>query len=362
MAMEIIRTQPGQPRGWTQTVDEYLADHGIPYTSATPLPGGISAYVWRIEGYYKDKATEKQNITEEPCVLKYAEETASGAPQYNELDAERMRFEVRALRSGPVARACEAEPSVLVPRVLETTDRALLMSWAGDVDLRAAYADRRAFDVGKVASRLGRWLASMHSAGLRDDEIRNFGNPSSDVVVASEHHVLREAMTQAGFGQEEKDAAVARLRSPAGRKTLISWDFRPMNTLLRWCESDDGEPSLTIVDWEASKYGCPVDDVRFWVAEALVLEGKYGDCKRRMVPSFLSAYRQQADKEIVTEDFVCKLAISVGSVLLLMGGAGMWTSEKAEVEFWNARAMQLVRAGLERDVKWLAANEFAPLM
>jgi tRNA A-37 threonylcarbamoyl transferase component Bud32 len=360
MAMEIISNQPKQPRGWTQTVDEYLADHGISYTSATPLPGGISAYVWRIEGYYKHQATEKDNLTDEPCVLKYAEETASGAPQYNALDAERMRFEVRALRSGPVARACEAEPSVQVPRVLETTNRALLMSWGGDVNLRTAYIDRRTFDEGKVASRLGWWLASMHSAGLRDNDICGFENSSSDVVVASEHHVLREAMLQAGLGQKEIEAAVARLKSSAGRKTLISWDFRPMNTLLRFC--GDGEPSLTIVDWEASKYGCPVDDVRFWVAEVLVLEAKYGTCRRRMVTSFLSAYRQQADKEIVTEGFVYKLALSVGSILLLMVPAGMWASGKAEIEFWKARAMQFVRAGLERDLKWLAASELAPLM
>jgi len=362
MAMEIIRNQTRQPRNWTQTVDEYLADNGISYSSATPMPGGISAYVWRIEGYYKNRSTDIHNMIEEPCVLKYADETASGAPQYNALDAERMRFEVRALRSGPVARACEAEPSVQVPRVLDTTDRALLMSWGGDVDLRTAYADKRAFGVGLVASRLGRWLASMHSAGLRDEEVRSFENSSSDVVVASEYHVLREAMMKAGFGQAKTDAAVERLRLPAGRKVLISWDFRPMNTLLRWCGGDDNEPCLTIVDWEASKYGCPVDDVRFWMAEALVLEAKYGDCKRRMVPSFLSAYHQQADKEIVTEGFLCKLAISVGSILLLMGGAGMWSSEKGEVEFWNARAMQFIRAGLERDVKWLAENEFAPLM
>jgi hypothetical protein len=105
-----------------------------------------------------------------------------------------------------------------------------------------------------------------------------------------------------------------------------------------------------------------VDDVRFWVAEVLVLEAKYGTCRRRMVTSFLSAYRQQADKEIVTEGFVYKLALSVGSILLLMVPAGMWASGKAEIEFWKARAMQFVRAGLERDLKWLAASELAPLM
>ena len=299
-------------------------------------------------------------MIDEPCVLKYAEETAKGAPQYNALDAERMRFEVQALRSGPVAKACEAEPSVQVPRVLETTSRALLMSWGGDVDLRAAYIDRRAFDVGKVGSRIGRWLASMHNAGLEDNEIRNFESDVCDAVVASEHQVLHEAMIRAGHGKDEADAAVARLRAPSGPKTLISWDFRPMNTLLRFCGNE--EPGINVVDWEASKYSYPVDDVRFWMAEALVLEAKYGTCKRRMLPSFLTAYRQQADKEIFGEDFVCQLAMSVGSMLIFMVPTGLWASEGAEVEFWKARGMQFVLAGLRRDMNWLAASEFAPLI
>jgi hypothetical protein len=33
---------------------------------------------------------------------------------------------------------------------------------------------------------------------------------------------------------------------------------------------------------------------------------------------------------------------------------------RAEVEFWKARAMQFVRAGLEDDMEWLVANGCAP--
>jgi len=49
-------------------------------------------------------------------------------------------------------------------------------------------------------------------------------------------------------------------------------------------------------------------------------------------------------------------------MLIFMVPAGLWTCEEAEVEFWKARAMQFVRAGLERDMEWLAASEFAPLL
>jgi len=364
MALEILAIHPSQPRDWTQTVDEYLASNGIQYTAATPLAGGHSAYVWRIDGYFKNNnninGRKNHFRPEDPCILKYAEEVCKGAPQMK-LDAKRMRFEARALRSAPVARACEVEPSVRVPRVLETMDHALLMSWGGEEDLRSAYINQRAFDAGKVGSRIGRWLASMHIAGLNDEEVRHFENDCVESAGAVEHKILREAMLKDGLRDEEADAAIMVLRSPAGPKTLVAWDFRPMNTLLSFGRSDcDREPGVTIVDWECSAYSCPVADLRLWTAEALVLEASHGTCSS-MVPSFLGAYRQQAG-DIVTEDFICKLAISVGSTLLFLVPTGLWVSETTQMEFWKIRAMQFIRAGLKRDMIWLAASEFAPLM
>lgn len=358
MAIEITNEHLTQPRGWTVTesVDDYLAKHKIPYTTATPLTGGHSAYVWRIDGYY-DHSTKNKG---EPCVLKYAEETAKGAPQLT-LDANRMLFEARAMESQPVASACEQEPSVQVPAVLSATDQALLMSWAGDIDLRSAYMEKcRDFDVGKVGARLGRWIAAVHLGGLHDAEVSTWTNNSTDGFTTVEIENLRNIMAVDGMEAQAVEQVVQILGLPAGPKTLICWDFRPMNTLLRFSENLSEEPSLTIVDWEFSRYGCPVDDLRLWMAEGLMLDSKYGT-ERNMVSSFLAAYRLQAGGTIVTKHFVCKLALSVGSIILQLVPSGLWTTDQSEIDFWVSRAKQFIRAASREDMQWLSASDFAPL-
>lgn len=358
MPIEITNEHPTQPRGWTVTesVEDYLAKHNIPYTTATPLAGGHSAYVWRIDGFFDSSTKDKG----QPCVLKYAEEVAKGAPQFT-MDANRMLFEARALESRPVAKACEQEPSVQVPSVLSATDQALLMSWAGDIDLRSAYMEKCLdFDVGKVGARLGRWIAAVHIGGLSDAEVSTWTDDITEAFTTIEVKNLRTILAADGMESPNVEEVVQMLVLPAGSKTLISWDFRPMNTLLRFGENPSDEPSLTIVDWECARYGCPVDDLRLWTAEALVLESKHGT-ERNMVSSFLTAYRLQAGTTIVTKDFVCKLALSVGSIMLQLVPSGLWTSDQSEIDFWTSRAKQFIRAASRRDMQWLSASEFAPL-
>lgn len=53
------------------------------------------------------------------------------------LNSSRMQFEARALAYQSVKTVCEAESNAEVPEVLKTTDRALLMSWGGEMSLRA---------------------------------------------------------------------------------------------------------------------------------------------------------------------------------------------------------------------------------
>jgi hypothetical protein len=102
MVYKLIKELPEQPQSWNSKVDEYLADYDICYTKATPMQGGYSAYVWRVEGY-QEPMTKSQR--QEPCVLKYADKAAKRVPK-TALDSSRMRFEARALASEPVRRAC----------------------------------------------------------------------------------------------------------------------------------------------------------------------------------------------------------------------------------------------------------------
>lgn len=353
--MDFYENHPEQPPGWKHTVDDYLANHGINHTAAIPLQGGNSAYIWRIDGF-QDPISGAIN---EPCVLKYAEEAAKGSPSFT-FDASRMQFEARALASRPVAIACLSEPSVRVPKVLRTTDRALLMSWGGDIDLRSAYIQGPTFDVGDVGARLGRWLACLHLAGLEDEQIRTYESDMVEPVVAGEHENLRKTMIVHGMGETAVQEAMARLRDPVGSRTMTVWDFRPMNTLLRIPNTAESKPDLTVIDWECSRYGCPVDDLGHWVAETLVFEARHGKGPN-MVLHFLAAYALRAGEKIVTADFVCKLAISVGSTLLSLAPSKLWDTDKVEAEVWMARGLQFVRAGVDMDMAWFSSSELSLL-
>ncbi|OAK99074.1 hypothetical protein IQ06DRAFT_294519 [Phaeosphaeriaceae sp. SRC1lsM3a] len=88
-----------------------------------------------------------------------------------------------------------------------------------------------------------------------------------------------------------------------------------MNTLLRTGDHPS-RPRITVVDWEVCSYNDPAFDVRLWVAEAIVLEAKHG-ADRGMLTSFLTAYHRHAGERIVTEEFVCKVAVLVGSIWML---------------------------------------------
>jgi len=355
MAMQFTKDHSEQPRGWKHTIYDYMTDHDIKHTAATPLQGGHSAYIWRIDGY-EDPISGAING---PCVLKYAEETAKGSPSII-ADALRMQFEARALISRPVANACLSEPSVQVPKVLRTTDRALLMTWGGEIDLRSAYVQGSSFDAGDIGARLGRWLACLHLAGFEDEQVRAYESEMIEPVVAGEHENLRKTMIARGMGESAAHEAMVQLRKDAGPRTMTVWDFRPMNTLLRFSNATGSEPGLTVIDWECSRYGCPVDDLSHWVAEALVLEAKHGNGPN-MLPRFLAAYVLQASERIVTADFVCKLAISVASTLLSLAPSGLWDTDKAEAEFWVARGLQFVHAAVMKDMAWFSSSEFSPL-
>jgi aminoglycoside phosphotransferase (APT) family kinase protein len=117
----------------------------------------------------------------------------------------------------------------------------------------------------------------------------------------------------------------------------------------------------TVIDWEASAYGCPVWDLAFWVTETLVLESKHSTTIK-LVPSFLASYRRTAGEKIVTDDFAAKLALLVGSSLNYFVPRGFWDSTEEEVQYWKDRAMQLVRAGLDHDISWITSSEIRALV
>lgn len=145
MSVEITKETPANPRDWSGGIDDYLAQHQIVCSEVTPLSGGLSGWVWRLDGCSDSQGPTPRAYCRagEPVILKCADGMAKLAPV--PLEAERLQLEIKALRSRAVAEACRQEPSVEVPRVLKETCRGYLMTWGGEMDLRVAYKE------GKVA-------------------------------------------------------------------------------------------------------------------------------------------------------------------------------------------------------------------
>lgn len=230
-------------------------------------------------------------------------------------------------------------------------------------------------DPAAVGARLGKWLAHLHLASSTDREDGwQTHNDGVDTFIAPgglEEQAIRAAMAKAGSSEAETQRAINMLQRPAPVSTLTPWDFRPMNTLVRFREPG-AAPELTIVDWEFSHYGDPAYDLRLWAAEAMVLEAKFGgkgegeDKDRNqgglLLSSFLQAYRIGTRDAIVDDEFVCKVAVTMGAFLLLFMPAPFWDCVEADREPWVKLALQYVRAGAEADMVWLRQSSLGPLL
>jgi Ser/Thr protein kinase RdoA (MazF antagonist) len=361
-ALEISTEVFDTPRGWKQSVHEYLAGHNLRCHKATAVQGGNSAYVWRIEGLETldgESFSKSTNSTNEILILKYGESQIKSGPL--QMSPDRMQWEVRALTSAAVARACAQEPAVEVPRVVTSTKEAVIMSWAGNRDLLSAYRKDRTLDAAYVGASLGRWLARLHLTSMDDAEIKDWTNATASMVEGLERGNMQHILSASGeFTQQEMDQASAVYQTVTGVRALTAWDFRPMNTLLRDGDSPS-RPRITVVDWEVSGYADPAFDLRLWVAEAIVIEAKHG-ADRGLLKSFLTAYRRTAGERIVTEEFACKVAVLVGALWMLLMPASIWNCTAADREPWLQKARDYVRAGITADRAWLLRSSIAPLL
>ncbi|KAK8062626.1 hypothetical protein PG997_014723 [Apiospora hydei] len=359
MSVDIAKEMPANPRDWTGGIESYLEEHQIVCEKVTPLTSGLSSWVWRLDGLSDGRYREG-----EPAILKCAEGMAKLAPV--PLAADRLQLEIKALKSRAVAEACRQEPSVRVPRVLQETQRGYLMTWGGEMDLRVAYKEGKLMDPAAVGARLGKWLACLHLAGTDRDEW-NTRNSDVDTFIAPgglEEQAIRTALGTEGSSVQEIDHVIDVLRQPAPVQTLTPWDFRPMNTLLKFKEPG-AVPELTIVDWEFSHYGDPAYDLRLWAAEAMVLEAKFGKGKENsgsLLSSCLAAYRLGTGDAIVDDKFVCKTAIALGAFLLLFMPAPFWDCVEEDREPWVKLALQYIKAGAETDMGWLLQSSLGPLL
>lgn len=301
----VLTEMPDAPRSWQQSIDDYLTDHDIKYKQATTLKGGNSAYIWRLDDYQGSHRVHNR------CVFKYGDSEIKGIPDFKVPEG-RMHNEVRALNTSIVQEAGQKEDGVQVPRVLQATKDGFVMSWAGETDLRTAFIENPDLDAQALGSKLGNWLARLHVASIGNEEVETWTNEVIEMVIEKEIEFLRTGFKERGIDESIVKRAVPFLQKPGPVQTLTICDFGPMNTLLADKESSD--PVARIVDWECTRYGDPAFDIRLWAAEAMVLEAKYGK-ERGLLSSFLTAYKEGAGSKIVNEEFVCRTAVVMGSMM-----------------------------------------------
>lgn len=347
----VLLNCPEVPRSWNESIETHLSEHNIKFEKATPLTGGNSAYIWRLDGFRKGGKTHGRSV------FKYADTGIKGL-EGMEGPAGRMLTEIRALNTAVVQRACEQEPHVEIPAVLQTTEEGFVMSWGGEVDLRTAFIQNQNLDARALGSRLGKWLAKLHVAASGHADFKGWRNAFFDGIVNIEAEHLRADFEKRNIETSVAERAIALLQQPGPVQTLIIFDFRPMNTLLK--SKDSVDPIATIVDWECARYGDPAFDVRLWAAEAWVMESKFGS--RGLLESFLEAYREHAGPEIVSSEFIRRVAVAMGSMLLWLMPMGLWdVTDEEEGEHWKLSAIEYIRAGADGDMLWLSRSVLAPL-
>ena len=364
VSLEITTEVIEQPPSWHQSVYSYLDSYNLKCRKATPLQGGASTYIWKIEGLTKHDSglgsSPVEGAVSDACVLKYADGTVKAVPALK-LPHDRMLVEARAMQSQLLAHVCAQEPSVEIPQLVHQTDEAVLMSWAGDRNLRTAYIDDQSLDAKDVGRRLGRWIATLHLGGIDCAEVRDWDNPSRDSVLEREKNNLHAKLSDdAHFNPEDIKKAMAVYDDSTVTRTLTPWDFRPMNTLLRPGVGAT-HPRITVVDWEIACYGDPAFDIRLWAAEAIVLESQHGQ-DRGLLASFLTAYRQRATERVVDFDFVCRVAILIAGIWELLMPCSIWDIEEEDAASWRNQAHEYARAGINGDREWLLQSRLGSLL
>lgn len=348
---------PDRPPGWTESIDDFIAQRNVKYDKVRTISGGMSAYIWKLDGYVEQDGSR----THDAAVLKYGDTSFKGIPELA-VPPERIIREAEVLSSPVIAKACESVPTVQVPRLLQQVDGGVIMSWGGEITLRMAYVKDKHLDAGTLGARLGEWIACVHLEGHENAAVRDWTNDFRDGLIQKKAKNMEPILRDRGYDEKVIQRAASLLLTPGPFKTLSLWDFRPGNTLLP-SQMDHGEiPIPTIVDLECSSYGDPAFDIHLWFADVLLLEWKHGS-ERGLLTSFLQSYREHAGPRIVTEEFVCRVAVATGAILLYLLPVQSWecTDEK-DVEYWRAMAVEYIVAGGKGDMEWLKGSGLGGLL
>lgn len=320
-------------------IAEYLASHPE-YTSAAPLAGGVSNYLYRL--------TRADGSS---VVLKHAEPHAAFDENWA-MDMARMKHEHAALSSIAEALSSSAPAhaaAVEMPRVItyDADKYNLVLSDCGTAtkDLYTAFpslAPAQRVDTGR---RLGLWLAALHQCTAIDktafaaDESRDRQGMDQRIgllsagLPAADAADERAAEEKVAFAALLEPFVVAALRP--SRRCVVHGDFWPGNILVGPSQEEGGggrhDDLLAVIDWEGVGLGTGALDVGAMAAEAWLLCHFHRVSARAsvvepddfgMFEAFLGSYLEAAAAGQVVDEAFVEQAVVQFAVNLSVGRGG----------------------------------------
>ncbi|MCJ1325149.1 hypothetical protein MMC10_001811 [Thelotrema lepadinum] len=311
----------------TDQIREYLNSKNIPFNKVTELPGGSGNFIWRLE-----------SAGEPDSIIKHAEPYVKAAPTLP-FPQERMDFEVKVIRllnntavlrntASQDSQDSSEDKSIVLPTVFyyDQERHILQINYAGPKTLKEAYQNP-SLDIPACGSRIGAWLAKLHSL-TRSTAI---GKNEGAKIYRFAYQRLEKSLEDWGFDP----ALGARINNKYGvmldtdDEMVCHGDCWPGNFIM----SEDLN-TLTVVDWEMTRRGCGATDIGQFLAEAYLLDFFQGG--RGLAPSFLKSYKASSD---ITKSFAERAAVHFGV------HASFWPTR---VE-WGSReqTLKVVQLGVE---------------
>lgn len=294
------------------------------YTSAAPLEGGVSNYVYRL--------TRADGSS---VILKHAEPHAIHDENWA-MDMKRVKYEHAALSSiskALLSSAAAREAKVEVPSAIayDADNYNLILSDCGAAtkDLHTAFPSLTPAQRVDTGRRLGLWLASLHHCNAID-KATFYADETRDRQGMDQRIDLLSAGLPAGGTPVEKAAFVALLEPFAAAaiqrssRCVVHGDFWPGNVLVGPPhEKDDAaQDLLAVIDWEGVGLGTGALDVGAMAAEAWLLCHFHRESARAsvvepedfgMLEAFLGSYLEAAGQveEAFVEQAVVQFAINL---------------------------------------------------
>jgi hypothetical protein len=230
--------------------------------------GGVVNFIWRVT------TTGGQT-----SIIKHASHHLRVNKSFL-ISLDRMQYEVQALRTIPeILQASGSDKHIQPPAVLhyDAENHIVQISDGGSRNVVEAYSDP-ALDIRAIGSRLGRWLASLHtatsSAAVLPTIKARFNNRTGKRIYRTSLNGLAAALARAGhdpaLGSRMNERFGAMLETDEA--CLSHGDFWPANVVAADGGADAAELDLAVIDWELTRVGNGATDVGQFAAEAWLLD------------------------------------------------------------------------------------------